>query len=406
MKEGSITLSHRERMTAIVLLYGTCLTVLAPSAVGPVLPLIAKAFADVENIQLLSRMVLTMPALFMAITAPLAGILARKFGKIRIFQGAICLYAISAPAGMLASTIEELLVSRAFVGVALGASMPMAIALIGDRFPGRKRIKVMGSQAAVQEFSTVIFSLLAGIVASIGWRGPFGLYFLALPLLLLAFLYLKQPTETDYDQKSDLSNITSERVSLSAVVTAYLIGTAGMISLFLIPIHGPFMVAELLDETSTFRIAAMMSALTIAAGTSAWFYSRLREKLDTEKIFAVCFLLIAIGYYLLSRAGSYEVLIIGSMVSGFGVGFFLPNINLWVVGMGSMAQRGMLVSGLMSCIFIGQFLCPILTTPIVQQHGVPLLFRWTAGLALSISAAFIIASVARERRKTIVEEHT
>jgi MFS family permease len=75
------------------LLIGSTLTVMAGAIVAPALPQISREFADVPGIELLSRLVLTLPALFMGILAPLAGYLTDRAGRKKSFvilTGFIC----------------------------------------------------------------------------------------------------------------------------------------------------------------------------------------------------------------------------------------------------------------------------------------------------------------------------
>ena len=58
------------------------MTVLGASLISPALPSISKHFYYVENIELLSGLVLTIPALSTALFSPLAGYLMDKFGKL------------------------------------------------------------------------------------------------------------------------------------------------------------------------------------------------------------------------------------------------------------------------------------------------------------------------------------
>jgi MFS family permease len=67
------------------LLVASTLTVMAGAIIAPALPQISKEFSDVPGAELLSRLVLTLPALFMGILAPLAGYFTDKAEEKRCF---------------------------------------------------------------------------------------------------------------------------------------------------------------------------------------------------------------------------------------------------------------------------------------------------------------------------------
>lgn len=56
------------------------LTVMAGATLAPSLPALENHFVDTANSELLTRLVLTLPALFIALFAPLAGVVFDRFG--------------------------------------------------------------------------------------------------------------------------------------------------------------------------------------------------------------------------------------------------------------------------------------------------------------------------------------
>ena len=103
------------------LLLTSMMTMMAGAIVAPSLPLISEVFKDVENIALLSRLVITLPALFIAVSAPIFGILTDKYGRKRLLLLSLALYAVSGTSGFLLNNIYALLVGRALLGLSVGA---------------------------------------------------------------------------------------------------------------------------------------------------------------------------------------------------------------------------------------------------------------------------------------------
>ncbi|MEL6527253.1 MAG: MFS transporter, partial [Chloroflexota bacterium] len=71
------------------LLAAGTLTVMASATISPALPAITEAFADTPNIDLLVSLLLTIPALFIALGAPLAGVIVDRFGRKRLLVIAV-----------------------------------------------------------------------------------------------------------------------------------------------------------------------------------------------------------------------------------------------------------------------------------------------------------------------------
>jgi MFS family permease len=78
------------RKTALLLV--ACLTVMSAATVAPALPQMAEAFGAAPNAELLSKLVLTAPAIAIALCAPFAGALVDRFGRVGILRASLVLY--------------------------------------------------------------------------------------------------------------------------------------------------------------------------------------------------------------------------------------------------------------------------------------------------------------------------
>ena len=75
----------------ITVLAASTMTVLAGAILAPALPSIEMEFANQENAAFWTRMILTFPALFIALNAPLAGILVDRVGRKPVLVASIAL---------------------------------------------------------------------------------------------------------------------------------------------------------------------------------------------------------------------------------------------------------------------------------------------------------------------------
>lgn len=68
-------------MRNLTILVGGTTTILAATIISPILPEMTTVFADVPNVDFLVKLALTLPALFIAISAPFVGFLLDKKGR-------------------------------------------------------------------------------------------------------------------------------------------------------------------------------------------------------------------------------------------------------------------------------------------------------------------------------------
>ena len=97
------------------------------ATIGPVLPVMSEAFADTPDSAFLTRLVLTMPALFIVITSPFAGYLVDRLGRKKLLLAATLLYGFAGSAGSWLDSLTAILVSRALLGVAVAGVMTVCV---------------------------------------------------------------------------------------------------------------------------------------------------------------------------------------------------------------------------------------------------------------------------------------
>jgi len=121
-------------ITPILLLVAGAMTVMSSAAISPSLPEMSIVFQDEQHAEFLVKLVLTLPMLFIAIFAPLAGIIIDKFGRKKLFVFSVILYGVTGVSGFFLDSLFEILVSRALFGIAVAGIMTTSIALIADYF--------------------------------------------------------------------------------------------------------------------------------------------------------------------------------------------------------------------------------------------------------------------------------
>lgn len=136
--------------------------------IDPVVPDIARDLGiDTASVAMLASFY----AFPYALAQPILGAFGDAFGKARIIKIALAVLALCLAASALASTFASLSVARLVGGAAAGGIIPLAFAIVGDRFPMSER------QIALSRVLTAIIagqltgSIGSGLIASMfGWR--------------------------------------------------------------------------------------------------------------------------------------------------------------------------------------------------------------------------------------------
>ncbi|NNE83874.1 MAG: MFS transporter [Alphaproteobacteria bacterium] len=191
----------RSRLRMLTILFASSVAFLG-STIAPGLPGLYAHYADVANAELLSRLVLTMPALFVALAGPFVGLVIDRYGRRNTLIFSTVGFGVAGMSGLVLESLTAILVGRAFLGVFLVGILISVTALIGDYYSGDERNKVAGLQGAFISFGTLIYTILGGFLAEIHWRAGFVLFAVSFVLIVPMLLSLYEPSRTPVIERS------------------------------------------------------------------------------------------------------------------------------------------------------------------------------------------------------------
>ena len=364
------------------LLSTSTLTVMAGATIAPSLPAMQQIFADVPNADFLVRLVLTLPALFIAIGSPLVGLIIDRFGRKTLMLLAIALYGLAGGSGILVPTLGLLLVARAILGVAVAGIRTDGTTLIADYFEGAERTQMMGLQAAFAGLGGTVFLTLGGYLADIHWRGPFFIYLLSFVVLPFAIWVLYEPAKEPVLFTSDAAPPDAE-LPLKLLLFIYATIALTQIVFYLVPVQLPFHLQNLLQASSSqtgLAIAATALFYAIASLTFGLFGQRIGRVM----LMVVGFTITGTGYILIGLATGWIGVIIGLMLGGYGLGLIIPSLSLWLADEVPVGLRGRALGGFTTSLFLGQFLSPFISQPLSDRFGMGSTYEIVGGALLVI----------------------
>jgi len=347
------------------------------ATVSPALPAIQAAFADTPGAELLTRLVLTMPALFIVLGSLLAGTVIDRFGRKSLLVGSAVLYGLAGASGFVLDSLVTILIGRALLGLAVAGIMTTVTTLIADYFEGETRAQLLGLQGAFTSAGGVVFLIFGGFLADLSWRAPFLIYLVALALLPLMLITLYEPKQENAAEQGG----TPTGVPFGLLALIYGAALVGQIVFYMIPVQLPYYLESLAGASGTQSGIAVATA-TLFGTVSSLLYGRVKTRLSYVQIMTLVFGLMGIGYGIIGFAGSYGVVLVGLAVTGLSLGLLIPNLNTWLTDVAPSTARGRAVGGLTTAIFLGQFLSPVLAQPIITA--------FSYGTAYVMAGAFVI----------------
>mgnify|MGYP002152554213 CR=1 FL=1 len=146
-----------------------------------------------------------------------------------------------------------------------------------------------------------------------------------------------------------------------------------------------------LENTTNTQVGIAIATMNITAMLTAFNYARFKKRMKFTSVMALVYVLVASGYIIISQSATYGVMVAGIMISGFGFGMQMANINLWLVELAPSGIRGTLVGYLNTFIFLGMFVSPVLLQPLVALSSLYTSFLLVA-IILLITGALLFCS--------------
>nr|WP_317403992.1 MFS transporter [uncultured Helicobacter sp.] len=368
------------------------MTVLGGTIIAPSIPHFEEQFSHIPHIDMLSRLVLTLPALFIMIFAPLSGFLLDRYGRLRFLYPAIFVWSVSgASEFFLESSIYLILISRAIFGIATAFVMTSVSALVGDYYQGARRERALGLQGFFMAGGGAVFLVLGGVLSDVDWRYPFLVYTSGFLILLLAVFVLFEP-------KRNVSAPISKneaKFNFFRFLPIYLFSFYAMSMFYVMPTQIPHFITHNLNKSGNL-IGVSLAVSSLCTAFLSLFYARLRSRFSVFMLYFISLGSIGGGFLLIGIVQSYAILLFALVLIGSGLGIILVNNSSWLLSVAQERERARAAGFLSASVFMGQFCSPFITQPLVRYGGIPFMLNLN-GIILLLSACIFLVWDYRKR---------
>ena len=364
----------------LLLIFGvTLMVVMGVASITPAFPKITRELGiSVREVGLLISFFTVPGVLF----APVAGVLADRLGRKKILIPALFLFGIAGGACGFVTSFKLLLLLRFCQGLGATTMGTLNITILGDLYSGKSRTAVLGYNMSVLSVGTAFYPAIGGALAMLGWRYPFMLPFVAIPLGIFVIAFLDNP-ESANDRK--LSEYIFEVVGNLKRKQAVGLFTISVIS-FLV-FYGAYIayLPLLLDGSffaSSLTIGFVMSITSITTAVTSSKVSALAEKTSKKAILIVGFMLFALSMLVFPIITSLGGFVIPTIILGLGMGMTIPCIQSLLIEMAHIKYRAAFLSFNSLVLRLGQTLGPILMGAVLVTGSIKGVFYTGAGFSL------------------------
>ena len=393
-----------------VILAATAIALLGTPLASPAMPEIARVFAehtqnepfarailaaisilpgDPSVIFLVKFILLSIPALFIILSAPLVGWLSDNIGRKVLLNGSLLVFGLSGASGYFADSFLFMFIGRAILGLSIAGIKTATVAMVGDYYQGAERNKIIGWQGSAMKIGGVIFMLLGGFLANFSWQAPFLGYLLAFVILPSGLIALSEslPAVTATRTRGMDDNLPAIPFWPSTYVFISAFLASGLF--FITPVQLPFYLRNAFDA-SPFQMGAAIAVGNTMGALISLMYYRFKKRMNFVAIYAFIFFSMAAGYYVVAYASSYNGALLGMVVAGLGFGLYVPNHSSWILSIVSAKRRGFGVGLVTTAMFLGQFSAPILVQPFIDPADPSAVWTTMSILLVALGAVYSV----------------
>lgn len=369
------------------------LTVMAGAAMAPALWAVKAHFTGKPD--LLIQFIVSLPALFIIVTNLCFPLLCRVAKTKSIAVAGLVLYVVSGTGAFFLEDISAILILRALLGVSVGMIMPLSTGLLSYYFPPEDQSRLMGLCAAMNQIGGVIATLIAGVLAKVGWNYAFLVYSMGLFVLVLVLLFL--PNERLDAPKGSGGFIHNLKRFYPSVLGMLLL----MICFFIFPTNFSAVCVKTTNLDPIAVTIIMVALDVVAALVGVAFGGMMRRFRLSVKYFAPTFFLL--GYLCFATSPSLPSLLVGCLFIGIANGVGVPYLNTIASIKAGQDAATTVMPLLSAALYAGQFLSPLVATPLAAKFfpGNVLGIYW---IACAFSVLFLLEVFATRHSQALPPE--
>ena len=339
------------------------------------------------------------------------GILADKFGRVKVFTYTILLFAVGTALTGLASNIEQVYLFRFIAGIGAGGEYGIGMALVAEAWPKKKQGRASSYVSVGAQFGVILAALLSAmILPSWGWRG---LFFIGVIPVIFAFMvrknldespeWLASKKEKQFVQKQGkikllfaTPRIAFTTVALAIMATVQIAGYNGLM----------IWLPSMLQQSQGLSVSgSALWTISTAVGMIAGMltFGQFMDRFGIKRTYGIFLIASAVAVFLYSfAAGSTGVLMGGAIVGFFSNGMFAGYgalishyypVEIRSTATNTIFNFGRALGGL----------SPILVGFILQHANVTTAMSYLAGLyCLSFITMLSLRKAKKERKQEII----
>ena len=261
------------------------------------------------------------------------GVLADKYGRVKVFTYTVILFAIGTALTGLATSIEQVYLFRFIAGIGAGGEYGIGMALVAEAWPKNKQGRASSYVSVGAQYGVILAALLSAVILpTLGWRA---LFFVGVIPVVFAFIVRKNLDESPEWLAAQKNKKASKKVEKGKLVQLFetprtAITTISLIIMATVQIAGynglMIWLQSMLQQSQGLSVSgSALWTISTAVGMIIGMltFGLFLDRFGAKRAFGIFLIASACAVFLYSYAtGSAGVLIGGAIVGFFSNGMF------------------------------------------------------------------------------------
>ena len=276
------------------------------------------------------------------------------------------------------------------MGIAIAGVAAASSALIADYYDDKRRAQVYGWQSAASGVSVLALETSGGFLALLGWRMSFCVYFAGLAGLIMALLFIREPSRRRAQRKD--GGRTTDPVRMVGAVLAVSIVVAFVFQTitYLVPSKMPYLVTAFGESSATTGL--LLGGFGVANIFGSLASAPLQARLPRSVLTAGCFAALGAGCAVMALSPGVRAVLAGAVLMALGTGCATPSFTNWIASKSTPQNSGKHMGAYATAINLGQFSCTLFSGGMLALFGThQAVFAAAAAIAAAGAVAAILA---------------
>lgn len=254
------------------------------------------------------------------------GILADKYGRVKVFTYTIWIFAIATALMFFAKNVYWVYALRFLAGIGAGGEYGSGMAIIAESFPKRAIAKVTSLSAIGGQAGAILAAILAAVILPMfGWHA---LYVFGLVPVILIFFIRRHLSEskvfTDMKAKQTSTEYRPGSIAALFATPAQAWQTIALMIMVMVQIAGYFGLMNWLPSIMQKRIglsasssSLWMIATIIGMSLGMLTFGAIMDKFGARRAYTIFLIASALAVFVLTMASNKVELLLAQMLVGF-----------------------------------------------------------------------------------------